>query len=256
MTRTNVLAAGLACAWLLVAQSVATHPAFEVVSIHPVSSSAGKMGKNAPIDAGLLRYSSITLLRLITNAYQVEWYQVVGPSWLQAERYEINAKLPAGSTRDQIPLMLQAMLTERFHFASHSETREIPVYALVLAKGGPKMRPAEVRDPQVGMMLLSPTKRGIKGRTDLDEFTFLLKAPGDRTLADRPIFNMTGLSGLFDFRLEWSVDNPAPSGPPDGNAGPDIFSAIHDQLGLKLEPRKMPVKVVVVDSVDKVPTEN
>lgn len=254
MTRTNVLAAGLACAWLLLAQSV-TKPAFEVVSIRPLSSSARPTGKKAQSDAGMLRYSGIPMLRLIANAYQVETYQVIGPSWLQEERYEINAKLPADSTRDQIPLMLQAMLSDRFHFASHSETREIPVYALVVGKGGPKMRTAEVRDSQAGTRMLSITKREFKGRTDLDEFIFLLKV-GDRALADRPILNMTGLSGLFDIQLDWSVDNPAPSGSSASDAGPDIFSAIQDQLGLKLEPRKSPLKVVVVDRVERVPTEN
>jgi uncharacterized protein (TIGR03435 family) len=256
LTRANVLAAALAYSWLLAAQSLLTHPTFEVVSVRPLGSSPPRAGKKAQSDEGLLRYSGITLLRLIANAYEVDTYSVIGPTWLETERFAIDARLPAGGTRDQIPAMLQAMLADRFHFAAHRETRDIPVFALVVAKGGPKMQPATIHDDRVGIAMLSPTKRLIKGRTDIDELIFLLKLPGNTSLADRPLRNRTGLTGLFDIHLEWTVEGPSSPGSPDSDAGPSIFSAIQGQLGLKLEPRKEPMEAIIVDRVEKVPTEN
>jgi uncharacterized protein (TIGR03435 family) len=232
-------------------------PSFEVVSIRSTPSSTRPTGKKAESDAGRLRYSYIPMLQLIANAYQVETYQVFGPSWLATERYEIEAKLPQNSTRDQVPLMLKTMLADRFHFASHRETRQIPVFALVVAKGGPKMRPSQVPDSGVGLRYYSPTKRAIKGKIDIAELVFLLKVPGgDSALAERPLLDMTGLKGPFDIQLEWTIDNPAASGSSDADAGPTIFSALQDQLGLKLEPRRSPAEAIVVDRVDKTPTEN
>jgi uncharacterized protein (TIGR03435 family) len=257
MARANVLCVAISGCWLLVAQSVVTKPEFEVVAIRPAAPPARKAGKGSQSDEAHLRYAGIPMQRLILNAYHIEDYQLAGPAWLKTERFEIDAKLPDGSTREQIPLMLQAMLAERFHFASHRENRQIPVFALVVAKGDPKMPPAQVRDSNVGVGLLSPTKRVFKGRTDIAELIFLLKVPGgDAALADRPILDMTGLKGLYDIRLEWTVDSAAPPGTSDADSAPTIFSALQDQLGLKLEPRKMPMEVLVVDRVDKVPTEN
>lgn len=257
MIRANILSAVLAGSWLLVAQSALTQPSFEVVSIRSVPSSARPAGKKAESDAGRLRYSYIPMLGLIANAYQVETYQLIGPSWLATERYEIEAKLPQNSTRDQIPLMLQTMLADRFHFASHRETRRIPVFALVVAKDGPKMRTAQVPDSGVGLRYYSSTKRAIKGKIDIAELVFLLKVPGgDSPLADRPLLDMTDLKGPFDIQLEWTTDSPAAPGSSDADTGPTIFSALQDQLGLKLEPRRSPTEVIVVDHVDKTATEN
>jgi uncharacterized protein (TIGR03435 family) len=117
---------------------------FEVASIKPAQPmTMGRMMIGMNADAGMLRYTNVSLKDCIRHAYQVKEFQIEGPDWLDSTRFDIMAKLPEGASKDQIPEMLQAMLIDRFKLAVHRDTKEHAIYALVAGKGGPKLKPAE-----------------------------------------------------------------------------------------------------------------
>jgi uncharacterized protein (TIGR03435 family) len=236
-----------------------TKPEFEVVSIKPLPSTAtSKRFSQASGDyPGRIRMQATTLARLIRTAYGVEDYQVIGPAWIRSERFAIEAKLPSGVTKDKVPLMLQSMLTDRFLLAFHRENREMPVYALTVAKQGVKMHSASTHEYGAGTALLPNNNRIFCGKIEISELISGLKAPGtDPAILDRPILDFTGLKGLFDIQLNWTAEPPAGAPEPEGGDGLTIFSAIQQQLGLKLESRKLPVEMIVIDQALKMPTEN
>lgn len=254
---------------------------FEVASIKPAQPESGgrmRIGMNA--DAGMLRYTNVSLQDCIRQAYRVKEFQVEGPDWLKSARFNIVAKLPAGASKDRIPEMLQDLLAERFKLAVHRETKDHAIYALVTGKNGPKLKPAEAPAPD------QPAKGdGIeKGRVPrgammmmLDPSGMHLKAPAATlgNLADmlshfseRPVVDMTGIQGQYDFDLLFAPETmrgmppPPPGGgerPAPGAAekepAPSMFEAVQ-RYGLKLEPRKGPLEIVVVDHMERTPTEN
>ena len=132
------LAVATACA--ACGQSAATQLSFEVASIKPNDSGMTRMRG----DAGRLDYSSVSLKLIIQRAYGVQLYQVSGPDWMASTRFDVVAKLPAGAKQFNVPEMLQSLLAERFKVAIHRETRELPIYALVVGKNGPKMKESVV----------------------------------------------------------------------------------------------------------------
>jgi uncharacterized protein (TIGR03435 family) len=160
---------------------------------------------------------------------------------------------------------VQLLLADRFHLKVHTEQREIPVYALVVAKGGPKMRPSDDKSSMeiLGVHDLLPSGapgiRGVdRGRlvgiaSGMDELASFVAfyAAGD---LDRPVINMTGLTGSYDFQVKWTPEANMTSDKPDPSR-PELFTAITEQLGLKLEPRKSSMEVLVIDHVE-MPTEN
>ncbi len=244
-------------------QTPAAQPAFEVASIKP----SPPNGTIAIRRSGhRIATTSTSLLFLITWAYDVHSDRLYGkPNWLDSVRYDIVAN----ASRDDPPAprlpgqpselqrMMQALLAERFKLAIHRETREVTLYALVVAKGGPKIRPTEA--PAVmGQNPFSMSGRGRLIGTQVSA-EMLAKALSDQL--SRSVQDQTGLKGVFDFKLEWEPD--ASPGGPDGaaagadlRAGSSLFTAIQEQLGLKLETRKGPVEVLVIDHIERVPTEN
>jgi uncharacterized protein (TIGR03435 family) len=256
---------------------------FEVASVKPAQPAPmGRMVVGMRADAGMLRYTHISLKDCVRIAYRVKDFQVRGPDWIAGARFDILAKLPAGSSQDQIPEMLQELLAERFKLAVHRETKEHPVYALVAAKGGPKLKHAE---PPAGDVLGPPPDSG-KGLPRgamtimVDPNGVHLKAPSATVanlaemisrFSERPVLDMTGVQGRYDFDLVFAPetmhgmpmplkrptpgeDGPAPADAPGERAG-SMYDAVR-RYGLKLEPRKAPVEIVVVDRIEKQPTEN
>ena len=260
----------------LVAGAASKVPAFEVASIKPNKSGTGMtMLQTTPVG---FTASNISLKALIQQAYGVEENQILGaPSWVGSERYDIEAKVGSSDTDalhdlnpDQRRLMLQPLLADRFQLKVHTELRDLPVLALVVAKGGPKLHEAKPGDTYPnglkgfdggggpGMMLMRPGQLTAQG-VDLSFVAKQLSQQLGRTVQDK-----TGLTGKYDFTMQWKPDrdpSPMPGAPQPGQQGPDatlstdsseasIFTAVQEQLGLKLESRKAPVEVLVIDHVE------
>jgi uncharacterized protein (TIGR03435 family) len=184
---------------------------FEVVSIRPMPPTEdGRMAMSMDDDPGRVGWKGVPLIVMIAQAYGVNEFQISGPDWLKSERYEVSGKLPEGSTRRQVPEMVRAMLEDRFKLTAHKATREAPVYALSVAKGGSKLKPAQGQD---GSM------RGGPGRiTAIAVPVGMLALQLSRTL-DRPVLDETGVSGLFDMKLEYSPENNAGPGGATASSG-------------------------------------
>jgi uncharacterized protein (TIGR03435 family) len=230
------LAAAAAISSALFAQS------FEVASVKPDRSDSGHTSVDT--DGNLLRMTNITLQAAIVWAYRISAPQISGPAWLALEKYDILAKTESG---EPSPPMLQALLAERFHLEVHRETKELPVYALIVAKNGPKLKKASLAKDDLRSSLGHLTATGIS-MPRLAEF---LARP--RAGLDRPVADQTGIDGVFDFTLDWTPDDSTKK---SADAPPSIFVALQEQLGLKLEARKSPMPVLIVDRAEKTPVEN
>jgi uncharacterized protein (TIGR03435 family) len=244
-------------------------------------------------DPGRVDWSNVSLRDIIRVAYALKDYQISGPDWLNAERYDVLAKVPEGVPASQKPAMLQALLAERFKMAVHWEKKELAAYALSVAKGGPKMKefveapadsgPAEAKGDFGGVVKrsldgfpkLPPGKAGMMmsfGRLSAQGTQMKDLADGISRQLDRPVVDETGLTGKYDFQLQWTP------GPGEGGIagmkvamarqagrtdvelpnedGPSLPVALQQQLGLKLEQKKLPVDLLVIDRAEKVPVEN
>ncbi len=218
--------------------------------------------RNSP---GRIERQYAALRSLIVEAYEVRYEQVVGPDWLNSEHYDLVATLPAGSLRTQVPSMLQALLAEQLRLVVHREHREEPVYAVEIAKSGPKLRLAdgsEENHPPGGFEVrLTPTTKILTGNLTVAALLRLI-APS----LDRQMIDATRLKDSYEIKLEWTPpDFRAPgSGPPvreDGGSvptasmpmGTDLFVALEKQLGLKVVARKGPVEIIVFDQAERVP---
>jgi uncharacterized protein (TIGR03435 family) len=321
------------------AQAAAESPTFEVASVKPAEAPSGmgmmrvmmRGGPGSP-DPGQITYSNVSLKNILMNAYAVKGYQISGPKWLDSERFDIVAKIPKGATKEQFQVMLQNLLAERFKLTLHHETKELPMYALVVGKGGPKLKESVDEDasaagaqggasgpggpsasapppppppppgsdgagpamsrikvgqdgmpqlpPGMGknglmMMMMNGRMRMVGNRQPITAVTEML---GNQL--GRPVVDATELKAKYDFTLDFAPDGlngpmgpmgmmPPPAllheGGPGGGApvasapesgGPTIFTALQEQLGLKLEQKKGPVDLLVIDRLEKVPTEN
>jgi uncharacterized protein (TIGR03435 family) len=255
---------------------------FEVASVKSAVPSGGRVGSSmhggpGTSDTGRIIFTNVTLMNVLPRAYDVKPYQVTGPDWLSSERYDITATIPPGTTKEQFNLMLQRLLAERFHLALHHETKELQGYELIRGKTGPKLKPSTEIGPNVepteapktdasGFPQLSAPglvmMEGVHGTTVVSFLT--ARAQSLSALVEMlskefrlPVVNKTGLTGKFDFTLEFAPQVPGslPLETPDESA-PNLVSAIPQQLGLKLDPKKIPVDILVIDRADKVPTEN
>jgi uncharacterized protein (TIGR03435 family) len=229
--------------------------AFEVVSVRPSQHEVGPDYNNQ------ITYSptgftgrNVTLKRLVAEAWQCQRNQVMGPPWLDRNEYDIAARLPDGATKEQIPLMLRSLLSDRFQLKAHEETRQMRGYELTVAPGGPRIHPVQPGDAAVA----GP---GLHFRGDMRQFADLLAvqisipAPTSASvpvIADAspaPVINKTGLDGIYDFSVDLRPE-----------IGTDGFSfwkrVLEDQLGLKIEGAKAGVKFVIVDDASKTPTTN
>jgi uncharacterized protein (TIGR03435 family) len=198
--------------------------------------------------------TGVPLRMLITEAYSVRDFQIVGgPGWMNTDRWDVEGKPKTEVSADsQTALMVQSLIEERFQLNFHRETRELPVYELTVAKGGTKMKLSAATQSRGRM-----GRGGIEGSGwSLANFIKFLSQQFDRSLIDK-----TDLKGIYDIKLQWSPGlrgaGPVQPGaqPPARTDQPDIFTAIQEQLGLKLESSKGPVEVIVIDSVQR-PTEN
>ena len=273
-------------------QAQAGAPAFEVASIKPNNAGDNRvMMQNQP---GRFIATNVTLRLLIRNAYQLQDFQITGgPSWLNADHFDIVAKIPEG-VRDGPPgppgsgpgplqLMIRSLLAERFKLVVHNETKDSPIYALIVARSdgrlGPELKKS-VTDceamfaagrgrgrgpmpppgpPQPGDRMpcgirIGPGNMAVGGST-LAQFANSLGMFAGRVVQDR-----TGLTGAYDFNLTWTPDQMpqrppgAPDLPVDPN-GPSLFTAVQEQLGLKLDSQRGPVQLLVIDRAEK-PVEN
>jgi uncharacterized protein (TIGR03435 family) len=258
----NVLTAALVVflAGLASGQDKTAAPAFEVAAIKPNASNDHRMSIQMG-GGGEIIMSNFTLRRLIMFAYDVKGYSLSGPDFMDTVSFDVNAKPPANSARDQIKPMMQALLAERFKLQIHRETKTLTGYALLIAKGGLKIKQVQASD--------GPDGGGQQMRMGIGQLTAQkidMKALADllANQMDRPVVDMTYLKGLYDIKLEYTPEqrggmNPAPEGverPAPDAAGPSIYTALQEQLGLRVESQKVPVEVVIVDKVEKVPTEN
>jgi uncharacterized protein (TIGR03435 family) len=259
----------LACTPFLSFAAEAT--AFEVASIKPAAPQPpGRLQISMGGDPGRIDYQSVSLKNLIERAYSIKSYQVSGPDWLDSERFDVTAKLPEGTTQKDVPAMLERLLAERFKLTVHREEKTLPIYAIVESKSGVKMTKIEGQPAGGIRMQMGPKGRELMGKVTVDGLAGVLSR-----MLDRPVVDMTGLKDTYDVKLEWMPDDREGSGfggtkglppgagdhaPPaessEGSTAPSLFAAVQEELGLKLESRKGPVAIVVVDSIEKTPTQN
>ena len=297
-------------------QPPASAPSFEVASVklspplNPADVAAGKLHVGMTIDGARVDIGFFSLGDLIPIAFRMKRYQVSGPDWMGAQRFDIQAKIPEGVSRDQVPEMLQTLLAERFKLKFHRDTKDNSVYALVVGKNGPKLKesppdtdpPASdiasggvaigsgdnqvrIKSDSKGMVVTGGRggnmrmNMGPNGTMHMEASKMTLAAFADvlSPFLDRPVVDMTELKGNYQIALDLTMDDlrkvartagvampggaPSPESaghPADAASDPSggsIFTSVQ-QLGLKLEPRKAPVEILVIDHLEKNPTEN
>lgn len=287
---------------------------FEVASIKvaepitPAKITSGKLHVGMSVDASRVDIGSLSLAELVPMAFKLKPYQVSGPDWMGAQRFDILAKLPEGASKEQVPEMLQGLLEERFQLKAHRENREHSVYALVVGKGGSKLKEAppdtdvpvtdgtkpvitfgagqnkfQVNADRGGATVVSPERGTTKVapgpdgqmRLEMSKMTMAGFADLLTRFLDRPVVDMTELKGNYQVALDLSMENLVsvaraagvgvpglgargePGRPIDAAdpSGGSVFASVQ-QLGLRLEPRKAPVEFIVIDHLEKTPTEN
>jgi uncharacterized protein (TIGR03435 family) len=275
-------------------QTLPARPEFEVASIKPSAPpGAGQVNVGVQIDGAQVHFSYLSLKDYIQIAYGVKGHQVVGPDWLASERFEIAAKLPSGAEREQVADMLKALLEDRFQLKMHRDSKEFPVYALVVGKGGLKMKEspdnADASDGEGGKGAVNVTATGGRGgvsvnlgkgsyysfannRFEAKKLTMAALADSLTRYLDRPVVDMTELKGNYDFILELSPEDyramlirsaigagvvlpPEALRALEGVSDNSLFTAAQ-ALGLKLEQRKAPLPVLMIDHMEKAPTAN
>jgi uncharacterized protein (TIGR03435 family) len=217
---------------------------FEVASVRP-NQAAGCRGRwDFTASHGTVTAENAPLLRIVSRAFNLTDDRVSGPSWIESQCYDIKAKASGGvPDRDLMP-MLQALLKERFHLVAHRESEERSIFALVIDKGGVKLRPYgdNVNVPAYAGATLFAARH----------LPDLCERLGRDT--GRPVVDKTGLDGDYQIELSYVPFGSTSADPSDPAS--DIFSAVRDQLGLRLEPQRGAVNVLKIDSVDKTPTKN
>jgi uncharacterized protein (TIGR03435 family) len=257
----------------LAAQSPASEPRFQVVSIKP--STDIDQGGAFTIRSGTLTVHNNSMRALIRNAWNLNSFEVVGgPTWADSVHYDIVATMPGGVTRDQLLRMTQALLRDRFALQVHSEQRQMPVYALVSARRdgrlGPQIRKSSldcealIAAATAGRLSSPPSPPAPIGSYDIPTCNTRLRggilsfggmhldelARNIANVAGRRVLDETGLKDAFDLAVKFNA-NPA-----DGTSDePSLFAALQEQLGLKLEPKTANVQVLVIDHIER-PTEN
>jgi uncharacterized protein (TIGR03435 family) len=266
---------------------------FEAASIKPAKPGIrqrrpGLEGGPGTSDPGRIRYTDISLRDLILLAYRVRGFQLsaADAKALDARTFEVVAQLPPGATPSQLRMMLQNLLAERFRLVLHRERKAMPVYALVIGKNGPKLKEATEKGGDSGDDGFDPLPPAPPNELEVQgdgypsvppvegSWLVALRSGYARTrqlhasMADlagilsnqveKPVTDATGLKGRYEFTLSWMAAVPASPSPtaPAADSGPDIFAAVQQQLGLKLEASRAPVDVLVIDRFDRDPVEN
>jgi uncharacterized protein (TIGR03435 family) len=277
----------------LFAQTPPARLEFEVASVKPSAPFDNvKVNIGVKIDGAQVHYTYFSLQDYLRIAYKVKYFQVLGPDFLGSERFDIDAKMPAGATREQVPQMLQALLADRFGIKLHHESKEFPVYGLIVAKGGIKAElvPGSVEEAA------EDAKRNVEvsatgsaagtvvnygngsyfnfsnNQVEVKKMTFAFMADMLARFVDLPVVDMTNLPGKYSFTLKVTEEDymvmmirAATSAgvvlPPqalkmlEGATDQSLYTALRAE-GLSLEKRKAPLDVIVVDKALKTPTEN
>jgi uncharacterized protein (TIGR03435 family) len=265
---------------ILLAGSLATagyaQPAFEAASVKPsappqtsVPQPSGCRGGPGTPEPGLWRCNNMPLSNLLMWAYGLKRYQLTTQAWMDSSRFDIMAKIPQGIAKEQLVLMEQNLLTERFRLMLHHEQKEMPIYELTVAKSGPKLKEAVDRPPSD--QAAAPRIRGLDqygcpiqpvgwGGTAATKDRRMLGAPRGSTddlssslssYLSTPVVNATELVGKYEFVLCWVPDRAA-----DSDTGPTLVDALREQLGLKLESKRGSIDIVVIDHAERTPIEN
>jgi uncharacterized protein (TIGR03435 family) len=282
--------------FLLLACGCATAQSFDVASVKPVQLAGLRGGfkplEGGPDSKTPTRIAGHTTMKwMVTHAFGVNDVQVSGPSWMDTEFFEIAAIVAPGTTMEQEKVMWQNLLQTRFHLAVHRESRELPGFALVVGKGGAKLAEsdpaAEAADKEAAAAATGQTRPTVtKGPDGFPQIPADAKMPGSfilslmsdeflrvkmfgrhqtmselagaiSTFAGRPVEDQTGLKGKYDFTLAFESElHPAPAPVDDLPGIPSLTAAVQEQLGLRLERKKSNVNVLVIDHIEKVPTEN
>jgi uncharacterized protein (TIGR03435 family) len=276
--RRAIVVAGLACLFLVAPDAVRGQAPpkleFEVASVKPAA--PGQIGfttRGGPgtSDPGRITFVNTPLQRIFLRAYGITAYEMAGPSWMETAKYDIVAKIPQGATTEQLAIMLQNLLSERFRLTLHQETRQIPVYELVIGRSGSKLKESDLsastpsapdgplkagKDgfpepppgrPTIVRYTVGGSERMVGRQQTLDQIAQMLGG-----YAGNHVVNKTGLTGEYDFTLQFaSNDSPA-----DQEFAPSLFTAVQEQLGLRLDKAKGSVDVLVIDNLDRVPTAN
>lgn len=265
---------------------------FEVSSIKPSAQNAQtQTSAGLHIDGAMVRYSALSLKLYLGMAYHLKNYQISAPDWMASERWDITAKLPTGSDPKQIPEMLQALLRDRFQMKMHRETREFPVYGLIVGKSGLNLKesPADPAsgEPPERSVNVAPGASGAGTTVTYGNGSYFTlgdnKFQGKKLpmpiiadalarFADRPVVDMTSLKGNYDFSMEFSPEDfrtmmiraaiaqgrvlsPEVLRLADATSGDTLFNAV-EKLGLRLERRNAPIEMLVIDQALRTPTEN
>jgi uncharacterized protein (TIGR03435 family) len=229
-------------------QNEPVRPAFEVASVRPNTSGGAQGGVRT--DPERLTATNATVRQLLLFAYNLPDYQLSGPNSIETERYDVTAKASASVDTEQLRLMLQTILIDRFRLKSHRETKTVPVYWLVTAKSGPKLHKLEEGDQTPAVR---PGINALYLKATAPQFAERLS----RYLG-RPVLDKTGLDGRFFIRLEWVLDATPQGGATasqTSDPGASLFTALEEQLGLKLESHKSELEFLLIDSVQR-PLDN
>jgi uncharacterized protein (TIGR03435 family) len=259
------IAAGVAliAGWAAWGQTTATL-SFEVASVKP---SVPGPWRESKVGVDRIDFPNATLKYCVAFAYGVKEFQISGPSWLGDVRHDILAKGSEGTRRDQLPEMMQALLAERFKLQIHRETKEFNVIVLSVGKNGPKLKesPQDPGSAHDGARIGMSSSPSGAGRIEVKEGNMTALANTLSRLLSHPVVDTTGLTGRYDFDLEFSREDssgtmliPPTSGgaPPTAmEPGSSVFSSIL-QLGLRLDARKHPMVAIVVDHAEKTATGN
>ena len=279
------------CAAFVLAQAP-SNPKFEVASVRlspPMGSERVDVGVH--VDGAQVRMVALPMRDYISRAYRMKLYQVTGPDWLTSERFDVNAKLPEGSTPDQIPEMLQSLLEERFQIKLHREKKELPVYALIIGKPPLKIQEsapdpnAPIAPKGTANVSASGSAAGVSvdlgngsyytfnnGKFEVKKVTMDMLARQLERYVDRPIVDITDLKGTYDLTFSVTTEdyqamlihaavNAGMMLPPqvlrllDNGSIASLMDGLQ-QLGLKIDARKAPLDVLVIDQLSKTPTDN
>ncbi len=238
----------------------AVPPAFDLADVHSSRHVTNPFMRGGVLRGGRYDVRTASMVDLIAAAYGVEAEKVQGgPSWLDVDRFDISAKAPADTPLETVKLMLQSLLADRFKLKVHNDNKQMPVFTLSMGKGKPKLKESEGKaqsgcqgqpqNPQPGAVpyaVVSCTNR------TMEQFAQDLHNMAGGYLTN-PVVDRTGLKGSWDFDLKWTGRGALARAGADGIS---IFDAVDKQLGLKLQPDKLAVPVLVVDSVNERPTEN
>jgi uncharacterized protein (TIGR03435 family) len=279
---------GVAASAVLLAQTAPVRPEFEVASIKPSATVplAEKVHVGVQIDGAQVHCTYLSLKDYIRIAYQMKEYQITGPEWLASQRFDIHAKLPEGG-RGQFRDMLQNLLADRFAVKMHRDSKEFPVFGVVVGKGGLKMKESPL-DPETEAGVSVAAEGSARGTTvnfgrgayfsladnkfEARKLTMAQLADSLGRFIERPVVDMTELKGTYDLTLEFTPEeyrvllirtalSAGVNLPPEvmrlleGASDESLFKGLQ-ALGLKLESRKAPLEVLVIDSASKTPTEN